>query len=249
MDLLSSYSHQSETTMTLTQSQNYTPTLGTDQTELMTNETSRDFDLQALPTADAQRSENSEADEEIDRVPTNSTNSSQNDNMTTLEAILRQMNTNDANEWMRTLVEKVTARFNRIPRGGWQRITSTFNEQLGLSKRQIDIKNLYNRMKNERLGQRMQGQNELGGYEPEEVTQAIKNVALYEQIKHTLLANVDKYVYKKEMKVRTRKIPRDSVNQEVLRLMNIAAQRELELENVTSLGGINDVFLRMPKNI
>jgi len=101
------------------------------------------------------------------------------------------------------IYDKINCRFNkRVPRGGWPKITSAFNNHFKEANSMIDVKNLYTRIKTRRRNPSESGH---GDMQPKEVISVVADTQKYRIVKQLLLNNIDRYVQKGELKPRTKK--------------------------------------------
>ncbi|OTF77350.1 hypothetical protein BLA29_002622 [Euroglyphus maynei] len=183
------------------QNQNETPMFENENSQQATNEISRVDDVLTQQNDDAATVPESSQQQQIATI--------------TFEIILEQIEETEKEEWISRLIEKVNIKYKgRIPRGGWDKITTAYNDRLNTNESKQDIKNLYNKIKSSQVTSKNQEEEE------ETMGPEIKNVQLFKQTKQKLQKNIDKYVINKEEKDRTRKIYSEEIQHDVLDIIN-----------------------------
>nr|XP_027204724.1 uncharacterized protein LOC113798392 [Dermatophagoides pteronyssinus] len=163
------------------------------------------------------------------------------------EVVLESIDQSEKNAWINQLVMAVINRFGgRIPRGGWRMVHRVFNDKFQCNESEQQIKNIYNRIKSS-LGTNNSNQDVMASTNNHGNIPEIKNVQLYKEICLKLNSNVIKFNEQNDAKERTAKVYSESMNNEIIDMINIAI-RESSIDGRTnSLKDINNVLYACQK--
>ena len=163
------------------------------------------------------------------------------------EVVLESIDQSEKNAWINQLVMAVINRFGgRIPRGGWRMVHRVFNDKFQCNESEQQIKNIYNRIKSS-LGTNNSNQDVMASTNNHGNIPEIKNVQLYKEICLKLNSNVVKFNEQNDAKERTAKVYSESMNNEIIDMINIAI-RESSIDGRTnSLKDINNVLYACQK--
>lgn len=232
--------------MDSSQNQNETPYFGIMQNLDSPSEATRENSLQAQDPTVAEGDVTAGGSGEQSAEERNGeTQAKVNETTITLEAILNRLEADNVTEWIEELVTKINARFNkRVPYGGWRKIVIAMNKSFNSNKSISEVKNLYNRIKNQ---QQSTENNNRENTWPEEVVRMVKNTEMFNRTKMVLLDNIDLYCYKEAPKNRTKKIYGPNVNNEVLEMMNCIITNGHIAERIQSIKQLNNVIYACQK--
>lgn len=159
--------------------------------------------------------------------------SQQMDRNLVLDTILDQVNKESINEedWMKTFGQKLSSRFQRMPKGGWKRVNDEFNKKFGKNYSLTEVKNMHIRLKPQIARKENSDSNPNGGGDILEPIK-VKNAQTYARVKTCLYNNLEKICQTQDNRMRTKKIYSQEVNHDIIEILNIVIQTEKVDEHI-----------------
>lgn len=181
-----------------------------------------------------------EEDEEADNQARTTAMDSNNRDLIFI-TILDQNHENDPDKWLQQLDEDIKKRFQRMPRGWWSKILTEYQQRFDSTARLVDVKNRYNRIRNQQASTNASILNRIS---PDECTlpYTVKNTELYRNVQNTLLKNIHQFVHMKDDKTRTKKVYSQDISYDVIMMINMIITTDKIQDKITTLSEMNNAI-------